>query len=61
MIGDLGAEDFDRLIAAASRAVEQAARAAAESPERPEARHEATDRDGLVRATAVLTPAGVRT
>ncbi|MCK2218417.1 hypothetical protein MF672_032170 [Actinomadura sp. ATCC 31491] len=56
---DLGAADLDRLIETTARAAEQAARAA-EPAEPPEVRHEAADRDGLVRAAAVLTPEGVR-
>ncbi|MEW9552861.1 hypothetical protein [Nonomuraea sp. NPDC050783] len=57
MIGDLGAEDFDRLIAATTRAVEAAGR---QEPEPPGVRYEAADRDGLARVSAVLTAEGPR-
>ncbi|WP_214321192.1 hypothetical protein [Nonomuraea sediminis] len=54
MIGDLGAEDFDRLIEAARQVVESARSSPAEPPE---TRNEAGDQ--LVRAAAVLTDGGV--
>lgn len=57
MIGDLGADDFDRLIEAARRAVEAAQ---TEPPALPDVRHEAADPEGMVRATAVLTAEGPR-
>ncbi|GGP07568.1 YbaB/EbfC family nucleoid-associated protein [Nonomuraea glycinis] len=57
MSGDLGAGDFDRLIEAARAAVESAR----STPPAPAgAEYEAEGRDGLVRATAVLSADGVR-
>ncbi|GAA2207402.1 hypothetical protein GCM10009850_028600 [Nonomuraea monospora] len=57
MSGLLGAGDFDRLIEAARRAVDTARTA---PPAPATAEHTAEERDGLVRATAVLSPDGVR-
>ncbi|MGR6920027.1 hypothetical protein ACU635_37820 [[Actinomadura] parvosata] len=57
MSAHLGAGDFDRLIEAARHAVD-AARAAPAAPATAE--YEAGQRNGLVRATAVLSADGVR-
>ncbi|MEU8363764.1 hypothetical protein AB0C27_47865 [Nonomuraea sp. NPDC048882] len=56
MSADLGAEDFDRLIEAARHAVD-AARAV--PPDPVTVAYEAKERDGLVRATAVVSEHGV--
>ncbi|WP_214414806.1 hypothetical protein [Sphaerisporangium fuscum] len=55
--GDLGADDFDRLIEATRRALESVT---ASPPDLPEVRHQAGRRDGAVRAEAVLTASGPR-
>ncbi|MEV0391263.1 YbaB/EbfC family nucleoid-associated protein [Nonomuraea sp. NPDC050643] len=57
MSGDLGAGDFDRLIEGARQAVESA-RTVLFAPTGAE--YEANERDGLVRATAVLSADGAR-